>query len=71
MQADVKDNSKSERPWQLLMFDRSLKKRLKFVALVDFLPPLADKRCLLVSCGDNNGALNWHFRSLGGGVGMG
>ena len=53
-------------PWQLLMYARSLKKKRKFWALRAFLPALPDKRCLLVSCGDNNVALNWHFRALGG-----
>ena len=53
-------------PWQLRMFRRSLKKRLKLKALLDQLGDLSGKRCLLVTCGDNNGALNWHFRECGG-----
>ena len=52
--------------WQLVMFNRSLKKQLKLKALQTFVPPLSDQRCLLISCGDNNGALNWHFRRMGG-----
>ncbi len=27
---------------------------------------LGDRRCLLVTCGDNPGALNWHLRGAGG-----
>jgi SAM-dependent methyltransferase len=48
------------------MFRRSLKKQQKLRALLEVLGPLQDQRCLLVTCGDNNGALNWHFRNAGG-----
>jgi SAM-dependent methyltransferase len=60
------------------MFDKSLKKKLKLQLLQRMLTasgrgagaahesPLHASRCLLVSCGDNNGALNYHFRALGG-----
>jgi SAM-dependent methyltransferase len=53
-------------PWQLDMFRRSLKKQQKLRALLDLLGDVAGQRCLLVTCGDNNGALNWHFRAQGG-----
>jgi SAM-dependent methyltransferase len=53
-------------PWQLRMFRRSLKKQQKLQALLSMLGEVADQRCLLVTCGDNNGALNWHFREQGG-----
>lgn len=53
-------------PWQLLMYDHSLKEQRKFQALKALLPPMLDKRCLLVSSEGNNGALNWHFRAMGG-----
>jgi SAM-dependent methyltransferase len=53
-------------PWQLQMFRRSLKKQLKVEALLGVLGDVTDERCLLVTCGDNNGALNWHFRAHGG-----
>jgi 2-polyprenyl-3-methyl-5-hydroxy-6-metoxy-1,4-benzoquinol methylase len=56
----------SPQPWQLQMFSRSLKKQLKLEALLTELGEPAGKRCLLVTCGDNNGALNWHFRRVGG-----
>jgi SAM-dependent methyltransferase len=48
------------------MFQRSLKKQEKFDALRDFLGEVNCRKCLLATCGDNNGALNWHFRKLGG-----
>src|SRR5438552_1043662 len=60
--------------WQLRMFEKSLKKKLKLRLLQRMLlaPTGASRfdpqasRCLLISCGDNNGALNHHFRALGG-----
>jgi 2-polyprenyl-3-methyl-5-hydroxy-6-metoxy-1,4-benzoquinol methylase len=60
-QTDIK-----EMPWQLAMFKRSLKKQLKLNALLNFVNPSDEDRCLLVTCGDNNGALNWYFRERGG-----
>ncbi len=54
------------RPWQLDMFERSLKKQQKLKALLEILGPLQDERCLLITAGDNNGALNWHFKEAGG-----
>jgi 2-polyprenyl-3-methyl-5-hydroxy-6-metoxy-1,4-benzoquinol methylase len=56
----------NQMPWQLTMFQRSLKKQLKLNALMRFTKPAANNQCLLVTCGDNNGALNWYFRSIGG-----
>ena len=53
-------------PWQIEMFRRSIKKQQKLRALLDLLGETKDKRCLLITCGDNNGALNWHFRKHGG-----
>ena len=55
------------RPWQLRMFQKTLKKKLRlrvFERLIGTLPPQA--QCLLVTCGDNNGAINYHLRQLGG-----
>jgi SAM-dependent methyltransferase len=58
---------KSNRPpWQIKMFRRSIKKQQKLRALLDLLGEVRDEKCLLVTCGDNNGALNWHFRKHGG-----
>jgi SAM-dependent methyltransferase len=56
----------SEKPWQIKMFDRSLKKKMKVAALSRHLPPLAGLKCLLVTCGDNNGAINFRLRLMGG-----
>ena len=53
-------------PWQLLMFDKSLKKKQKLSLLLEQAGPLSDEQCALITHGDNNGALNWHFRSHGG-----
>ena len=56
----------SHRPWQIEMFGRSIKKQQKLAALLEFLGETTDRECLLLTCGDNNGALNWHFRKHGG-----
>jgi 2-polyprenyl-3-methyl-5-hydroxy-6-metoxy-1,4-benzoquinol methylase len=53
-------------PWQIEMFQRSLKKHQKLKALLRLLGDIHKQECLLVTCGDNNGALNWYFRSHGG-----
>jgi ubiquinone/menaquinone biosynthesis C-methylase UbiE len=53
-------------PWQIKMFQRSIKKQLKLKALLELLGDTRGKKCLLVTCGDNNGALNWYFREHGG-----
>lgn len=68
MQSSISDptTSKREQPWQLQMFRRSLKKQLKLDALLDLIGDVTNQKCLLVTCGDNNGALNWYFRAHGG-----
>jgi SAM-dependent methyltransferase len=49
------------------MFQQSLKKQLKLQSLLQMIGTISpDQTCLLVTCGDNNGALNWHFRAHGG-----
>lgn len=54
-------------PWQLQMFRRSLKKQQKLAALLALLGRLGPReQCLLLTCGDNNGALNYYFREHGG-----
>src|SRR6266542_3812124 len=53
-------------PWQIQMFNRSIKKQQKLKALLYLLGETKDKKCLLITCGDNNGALNWRFREHGG-----
>ena len=53
-------------PWQLKMFRRSIKKQQKLRALLKLLGETKGKKGLLVTNGDNNGALNWYFREHGG-----
>jgi 2-polyprenyl-3-methyl-5-hydroxy-6-metoxy-1,4-benzoquinol methylase len=53
-------------PWQLQMFRRSLKKQQKLNALLNVLGKIDGQKCLLITCGDNNGAMNWHFKRHGG-----
>jgi SAM-dependent methyltransferase len=53
-------------PWQLQLFRKSLKKQQKFRALSKILGDTNGRECVLITCGDNNGALNWHFKQLGG-----
>ena len=59
----MKDNT----PWQLRMFQKTLKKKLKLKRLRTHIEPLnKDDSCLLITCGENNGALNHHLRAIGG-----
>lgn len=53
-------------PWQLAMFKHSLKKKQKLDALLNMLGDVNGQSGLLITCGDNNGALNWKFRQHGG-----
>lgn len=53
-------------PWQLAMLDKALKKRQKLAALKKHLRDLPGNRCLLLTCGDNNGAMNYRIREWGG-----
>ncbi len=56
-----------EEPWQLRIFRKTLKKKQKLKLLANLLGDLAPTdRVLLLTNGDNNGALNHHFRKLGG-----
>lgn len=59
-------SGRKKTPWQLRMFERSLKKKLKLRALKPFLGASAGRSCLLLTCGDNNGALNFRLRQGGG-----
>lgn len=60
------ENVGQSEAWQLRMFRRSLKKQQKMDALSAILGKLENQNCLLVTCGDNNGALNWKIRHNGG-----
>nr|AFI78763.1 methyltransferase type 11 [uncultured bacterium ws198A12] len=54
-------------PWQLKMFRKGLKKNLRLKSLKRYLIDIGDdERCLLATCGDNNGAMNYFLRELGG-----
>jgi SAM-dependent methyltransferase len=53
-------------PWQLQMYQKSLKKRQKVDLLMRLMGPVSKERCLLISGHDNNGAMNYHFRAAGG-----
>ena len=57
----------TERPWQLRLFDKTLKKKQKMVLLSRLLGrPGPGDRLLLLTNGDNNGAMNSILRALGG-----
>lgn len=57
----------AQRPWQLRMFNKSLKKKMRYGVLKKHLGNIgAEEKCLLVTCGDNNGAMNYYLRELGG-----
>jgi SAM-dependent methyltransferase len=54
-------------PWQLGMFRKGLKKRQRLKCLRKLLGQIMpSERCLLLTCGDNNGAMNYFLRELGG-----
>ena len=55
-----------DQPWQLKMFRQSIKKQKKLKGLLELLGNTDGKKCLLITNGDNNGALNWYFREHGG-----
>lgn len=53
--------------WQLRMFQKTLKKKLRLKHLKRHLGKLSGNiTCLLVTCGDNNGAMNFYLREWGG-----
>lgn len=54
------------RPWQVDVFEHGLKKRQKLALLRRQLGPLDAERCVLLTCGDNNGALNLRLHEHGG-----
>ncbi len=61
-----KTSTAEPEPWQLRMFAKTLKKQQKLGLLLSQIGDVGRRRCLLVTCGDNNGALNYHFRARGG-----
>jgi SAM-dependent methyltransferase len=65
-QGDLAPNA-TELPWQLQMYQKSLKKRQKVELLMRLMgPPVSGQRWLLISGHDNNGAMNYQFRAAGG-----
>jgi SAM-dependent methyltransferase len=57
----------TEQPWQLRLFSLTLKKKQKLDLLLRLLgTPGRDERLLLLTNGDNNGAMNYVFRQRGG-----
>lgn len=56
----------TEEPWQLQMFSKTLKKQQKLAALLKVMGDVEGQKGLLVTCGDNNGAMNWHIKQHGG-----
>lgn len=64
--ATAPTSARDDTPWQLKMFRKTLKKRQKLRLLLDQLGSVHGQRCLLLTNGDNNGALNYHFRQAGG-----
>ena len=57
----------TQKPWQLLMFQKGLKKQLRLKEFKKLLGKISPhEECLLVTCGDNNGAMNYFLRELGG-----
>jgi SAM-dependent methyltransferase len=56
----------TQTPWQLKMLDKALKKKQKLETLRKHLRNLQNNRCLLITCGDNNGAMNYRIREWGG-----
>jgi SAM-dependent methyltransferase len=63
-QGDVAQNTAP--PWQLQMYQKSLKKRQKVELLMRLMGAVSGQRCLLISGHDNNGAMNYQFRAAGG-----
>ena len=58
---------REQMPWQLKMFRKGLKKNLRLKSLKHYLNDIGDDdKCLLATCGDNNGAMNYFLRELGG-----
>jgi SAM-dependent methyltransferase len=58
---------RKQTPWQIKMFRKGLKKNLRLKSLRRFLSDIGEnEKCLLTTCGDNNGAMNYFLRELGG-----
>jgi ubiquinone/menaquinone biosynthesis C-methylase UbiE len=60
------DRRVDQEAWQLKLFRKSLKKQQKLKTLLEMLGDVKEQTCLLITCGDNIGAMNWHFKQHGG-----
>jgi SAM-dependent methyltransferase len=56
----------AEIPWQLRQFEKTLKKKIKLDLMRKHLGELDGECCFMVTCGDNNGAMNYQLRESGG-----
>jgi SAM-dependent methyltransferase len=53
--------------WQLAMFQKTLKKKMRLKNLKNHIGSLSrEAKCLFITCGDNNGAMNYYLREMGG-----
>jgi SAM-dependent methyltransferase len=66
MPLPVESSTQLGEPWQINLFRRSLKKQQKLKALLQVLGEVEGGQCILITSGDNNGALNWYFKQQGG-----
>ena len=62
----IENPDKNAETWQIRMFRRTLKKQQKLQSLLDILGDVSERNCLVITCGDNNGAMNYFLRDLGG-----
>jgi SAM-dependent methyltransferase len=63
----MKNTAQNDPPWQIRMFRKTLKKQMRLKELSRLLDTIQPhEKCLLVTCGDNNGAMNYFLRQLGG-----
>jgi len=63
---DASSENTEKEIWQLRLFRKSLKKQQKLKALEEIIGNNPEGECLLITCGDNNGAMNWHLKNTGG-----
>jgi SAM-dependent methyltransferase len=63
---EIQMGESGELPWQLKMFSKTLKKQQKLALLLSQIGITSGQKCLLITNGDNNGALNYRFRQHGG-----
>ena len=62
----MQKNTQKDTPWQIKLFSKTLKKKMKISALKKLIDDTTGLSCLLITCGDNNGVLNYCIRETGG-----